>query len=523
MNYKKALLKLSLILAVCLCSLPSAAMEITKDEADNALKRLDDSLKLSARYISERENRINSLKNKISRSNPTPAQYGAVGQAYISFNNDSALLYLDRAISVSSDSTAKLQYILRRTSLLPLAGFTEVAETEFDSINPASLPDSLKILYYQCGKQMYDYIASFFSSYDNYAENMKIKAAALQDSLLTLLNPSGLEYKYNMAEHYYFRQDMLRAQTYFTELFLDPKAKDYRARAAHHLSQIAAQQDDQNAYIFYLAESALADVTTATLEVISLQQLGTLMYQQGDVTRAYEYLSQALANAVACGAPLRMIETSRSLPYIEQAYSAELDSRKRTIYIILGVIIALMLGLVGVLLLLHRRIVMMRKLQHNLRKANTAKEVYISQFLTLCSIYMDKLNQFCKIATRKISSGKVDDLYRLTKSGKFVEEQSKEFYEVFDNAFLHIYPNFVNEVNKLLRPDAQITLAEGELLNTDLRILAFMRLGIEESSRIAQVLNYSLNTIYAYRNRIKSRAIARESFEKDIMKIDSYI
>lgn len=134
---------------------------------------------------------------------------------------------------------------------------------------------------------------------------------------------------------------------------------------------------------------------------------------------------------------------------------------------------------------------------------------------------MDKLNQFCKIANRKISAGKVEDLYKLTKSGKFVEEQSREFYEVFDNAFLHLYPNFPNQVNALLLPCEQIQLKEGELLNTDLRILAFMRLGIEDSSRIAQVLNYSINTIYAYRNRIKAKAINKETFEADIMKISS--
>ena len=112
-------------------------------------------------------------------------------------------------------------------------------------------------------------------------------------------------------------------------------------------------------------------------------------------------------------------------------------------------------------------------------------------------------------------------MYRMTKSGKFIEEQSREFYDVFDNAFLHIYPNFVAQVNSLLRPDSRIHLAPGEVLNTDLRILAFMRLGIEESSRIAQILNYSLNTIYSYRNRLKSRAIDRENFESNVMKIDS--
>ena len=132
---------------------------------------------------------------------------------------------------------------------------------------------------------------------------------------------------------------------------------------------------------------------------------------------------------------------------------------------------------------------------------------------------MDKLNQLCSIANRKISSGQVDELYKLTKSGKFIENQSKEFYDVFDNAFIHIYPGFVDSVNALLQPDKQIVVAPGEILNTDLRILAFMRLGIDDSARIAQILNYSINTIYTYRNKLKNRAINRDTFEADVMHI----
>jgi hypothetical protein len=132
---------------------------------------------------------------------------------------------------------------------------------------------------------------------------------------------------------------------------------------------------------------------------------------------------------------------------------------------------------------------------------------------------MDKLKQFGKLANRKISAGQVDELYALTKSGKFVEEQSREFYVMFDEAFLHIYPSFVTNVNKLLRPDEQIELAKGEHLNTDLRILAFMRLGIDDTNQVAQILNYSVNTIYAYRNKLRNRAINRETFEADIMAI----
>lgn len=120
------------------------------------------------------------------------------------------------------------------------------------------------------------------------------------------------------------------------------------------------------------------------------------------------------------------------------------------------------------------------------------------------------------MASNKISTGQVDELYRLTKSGKFVEHNSSDFYEVFDDAFLHMYPDFLEKVNKLLRDDAQITLRDGEKLNTDLRILAFMRLGIDDTARVGRILNYSVNTIYAYRNKLRNRAIDRDNFEAAI-------
>ncbi len=295
----------------------------------------------------------------------------------------------------------------------------------------------------------------------------------------------------------------------------------YKARLAHHLATIARHEGNDDERTYYLAVSALADLTGGTLEVKSLQELGSMMFERGDVDRAYSYLSMALENAVECGASMRMVETARSMPIIEQAHSGQIASWQRMIYVVIAIMVLLLAGMATLLILLRREMNNMALLQQNLRSANKIKEVYISQFMSLCSIYMDKLNSFSKIVSRKLAVGKVDDLYRLTNSGKFVEEQSKEFYDVFDNAFLHIYPDFVRQVNSLLRPDSQIVLKDGEQLNTELRILAFVRLGIQDSPRIAQVLNYSLNTIYSYRNRVKNKAVDRENFERDVMNLSS--
>ncbi len=374
------------------------------------------------------------------------------------------------------------------------------------------------------GRQMYSYIAAFCASMPDSARKFNGRSIEMQKKLLSVLPQESTEYKFNLGEYYFMTGEKGKAKAILEEIIhLLPTDNNMRARAAHHLATIARESGLDPDYTYYLAQTAISDATSATREVAALQELGNHLYTKGDLNRAYAYLTLALANAVECGAPLRMIESSKSLPIIERAKTEQINAKQRIIFMIIGLMSVLVIGLIVLLFILRSEMRRMHVLQDNLRQASRAKEVYIGQFLNLCSIYMDKLNQFCKIANRKIASGKTDELFRLTKSGKFAEEQSQEFYLVFDNAFLHLYPNFVSQVNALLRPDAQIELKEGESLNTDLRILAFMRLGIEESTRIAQVLNYSLNTIYAYRNRTKARAINRETFEADIMKIDADI
>lgn len=503
----------------------SALLSLTAHGIDQAkraaaLDSLDSSLAIRHEIEAGRQRYIDSLVALQKNDTTRHCLIMEIGEAYTGFDNDSALVYFTRGVNLGAPEN--LPYRWKFASLLPLNGFFETAVNAFDSIDVAEVPDSLLASYYDSGRQMYSYIAAFFRAYPEVAAPYEKKALDMQAKLLTVLPQRSPEYRFNEAE-YHFLNGRTEVARVLLEEVMENKgiSSKMRARAAHHLSSLAKGDGDIDAYTYYLAISATADVQSATREVASLQELGSTVYAAGDIDRAYTYLSSALDNAVECGAPLRMIESSRSLPIIERAHTANLAKTRRYVHYVIVAMSVLVLVLIIVLFVLRHEMSKMKALQENLRAANTAKEVYISQFLQLCSIYMDKLNQFCKIATRKLAAGQADELYRMTKSGKFVEEQSREFYEVFDNAFLHIYPNFVGQVNALLREDSQITLAPGEELNTDLRILAFMRLGIEESARIAQILNYSLNTIYSYRNRLKARAINRDTFEDDIMKIDS--
>jgi len=488
--------------------------------APEAFKELDRQLDLRTDYLDRRQKRIDSLALKHCEFPESPALLLELSEAFIGFDNDSALVYLTRGVEMT-DSAEQMRFKWIRSSLLPLAGFFQKAENDFLSIEPDSVPLHLLPSYYDSGRQLYSYLSAFFESYPGHKALYASKALEYQQKLLDVLPHHSAEYKYNLGEYYLLTGSDVRAKVLLQEILDTPAGEKFSARAAHHLAIIARNSGDNDSYAYYLARSAIANLKSATREVASLQELGAEVHSWGDISRAHRYLAVAVENAVECGAPLRMIESSKSLPIIERAHNAHIKSWRRNTYWIMACMAVLLIGLGATLFLLHREMKRMSALQSKLKAANYAKEIYISRFLELCSIYMDKLNQFCKISTRKIAAGQTDELFRMVKSGKFVEEQSKEFYDVFDNAFLHLYPGFVDEVNALLQPEGKIELREGERMNTDLRILAFMRLGIDESAKIAQVLNYSLNTIYAYRNRLKARAINRDTFEADIMRIDS--
>lgn len=163
----------------------------------------------------------------------------------------------------------------------------------------------------------------------------------------------------------------------------------------------------------------------------------------------------------------------------------------------------------------------LRLTEQKLRDANSLKETYLGSFLELCAIYMDRLDAFNKTVKRKVSTGQIDDLLKMTKTSKFSDDQNREFYDKFDSAFLHIYPTFVEQFNDLLAPEHRITTPRADALTAELRIFALLRMGFDDSTKIASFLQYSVNTIYAYRNKIRGYALNRDTFDADVMRISS--
>lgn len=163
-----------------------------------------------------------------------------------------------------------------------------------------------------------------------------------------------------------------------------------------------------------------------------------------------------------------------------------------------------------------------RQLSADLSEANAVKEQYIGLFLVICSNYIDQFKSFHNKMRKKLSKGSIESLQAELDSSPIFEEAEKEFYANFDNAFLNLYPTFVSDFNALLKEEAQITLKNPRTLNTELRIFALIKLGITDSSRIASLLRYSVNTIYNYRAGVKNNArYSRDDFEESVRKIGS--
>jgi hypothetical protein len=276
-----------------------------------------------------------------------------------------------------------------------------------------------------------------------------------------------------------------------------------------------------------------------------------ILFQEGEVNKAYQYINYSFDDAEFFNSKLRLIEVSNILPVINMVIQIESNRQKVRLWFYIIIISLLSLFLAATVIVvgsqktkltyarnelqmsnskllglnedLKTSNLKLIDLNQELSEINNIKEQYIGNFLNICSNYIDKLNDYRKVVGKYVSTKKYSELYEITRPGKMVDTELKEFYANFDRTFLHIYPDFVGEVNKLLKEDEQIVLKQGEVLNTELRIFALIRLGITDSAKIAKLLRYSVNTIYNYRVKIKNKAIvARDEFEGLVAKIGSY-
>ena len=315
--------------------------------------------------------------------------------------------------------------------------------------------------------------------------------------------------------------------------------------------------NDSTQMMQWVLESALADVRHAVMNQGSMWEICNQLMMQGDIDRASRYISFASDCAGRFGSRVRNWQIQPLLLSIDRAYRDENERTKQQLRFLLVGISVLALSLIATLSYVNRqrkrlasahvelhlkngqlsetngqlstlnaqltaKNAELSQLNQRIAEAGRVKEEYVGRFMRLCSLYIDKMDQFRKRVNKLVKNREYQEVYNMTRSQEFKDKELEELYDSFDEAFLHLFPDFVEQFNALLVPEERIVLLKGERMNTSLRIFALIRLGIEDSSKIAEFLHYSVNTIYNYRARIKNGAIAdREHFEENVKQIES--
>lgn len=309
---------------------------------------------------------------------------------------------------------------------------------------------------------------------------------------------------------------------------------DYMRFLANSAAGFYLALNQQDSALYYYALSAISDIKHGVMEHASLREVALLLFQKGDISRAYRYTNACLEDAQQCKARLRIIEMAGDLPLILNSYQARIAQTQRRQS---GMIIALCVFLVVFVVLFIYAFIMGKRLSvahqntqmalqqvnevnAHLREANRIRSAYVTEYMSACSESIQILDNYHQMLLRTAMHENHQTLFNTIKSAKVLEDSLRQFYVRFDETFLGLFPDFVEQVNQLLREEETFAPVRNRHLSTELRILALIRLGITNSDDIARFLRHSSKTIFNYRASIRNRAKEnRDTLEQRIAEL----
>lgn len=519
---------------------------------DALLREIDGLVKNRRTYGVEKETRITDLKRLLAEAASDEQRYGFCGRLfdeYRAYNLDSSFVYAQRKEELAHRLN-KQDYLddsaMNMAEVMGTTGMYKEALELLGKIDKKTLPDYLYGYYYHLYRTIYGLMGDYAVTEKAKKEYYRM-TDLYRDSLLQVNASDSLGHALVMADkcivHARYDEAIDMLMEYYRKPFLDDHAQ---AMIAYTISEGYRLKGDKQGQKHYLALSAIADLKSAVKEYVSLRKLASLVYEEGDIDRAYNYLKCSLEDATLCNARLRTLEISQVFPIIDKAYQLKTERQQREMKISLICISLLSVFLLAAIFFVYKQMKkvaaarrevvdtntllqelneelhdsnsQLKEMNHTLSEANYIKEEYIGRYMDQCSTYLDKMDLYRRSLNKIAAAGRVEELYKAIKSSQFLDEELKEFYANFDVTFLQLFPNFVDEFNALLTEPMQPK--PGEQLNTELRIFALIRLGITDSTKIAQFLRYSVTTIYNYRTRVRNKALGeREEFEAKVMKI----
>lgn len=542
---------------LCFLLFFSCHSALAGESLDSLLNVLDKTIKEADTYVQIKENKLHELKKEARKTPPFSVErYNLNNDIYLeykAYSSDSALHYLNENMLLArqlNDKERELKIQLELSYLLSSIGMYMEAADILNSIDRQTLPSSLLGHYYTCYEHVYFEAGAAQPRYKMFASRYVKLSHAYRDSMQITLDPSS-------ATYLWLRETQLREAGKYDEAleFSDRRLAESSfgtpqyALVAYQRFRLFESMGKKDEHLYYLVLSAISDVRSAIKEQSSLMVLAQELNSKGDLKRAYDYINFSWEISQFYKTRLRSWMNITPLSMINGNYQDIIKQQNRELLIYIVCVASLALLLVIALIYIYRQMKALsiakkglqevnerlfslneeleevnrhlRSTNLELSESNLIKEAYIARFFKLCSVYVDRLQAYRKLVNKKLQRGQVAELLKMTHlSNDIVTVEVQELYANFDSAFLHLFPNFVESLNALLLPDEQIVLKPDELLNTELRIFALIRLGIKDSSQIAELLHYSVNTIYNYRSRVKTKArVSRDDFEDLVAKI----
>ena len=548
---KRNSLKWMAVIAVFLSFFPS----LWAGSSDSLLVKLNQTIEQRPSYMQRKEEALETLRQSLSKLSAGNVEgcmnlYEALWQENRSYNTDSSLFYataLSQLAQQAGNEEQKQNALLHRATALMTIGMFKEAYEIIKPLREGDVLPGQRSQFFHLGRSLFGLMA-------DYAVTAQEKAAYasltddFRDSLLTIYEAGSNMYRMIYA-------DKLTAHGKYAEALREllpfTPTGDGRFDAGYHYTIAEAYYHmgriEEARHYYTLA--AISDMQSDTREYIALRKLAVILFQSGDIDRAYHYLTLCMADAKACNARLRILEILDTFPVVNEAYLEKKQQQQR---VITGVLIAISLLVVSLIFAIFSVLKQKKALQQaqtDLAHANSQlnevnrtlveyneemkwqnqlitetsylKEAYITQYMDQCSSYLEKMESFRKRLRQLLSAGKTKEIQQaLTSYNQEVETELAEFYDSFDTTFINLFPTFVEDFNALLREDEQVQLKPGQKLNTELRVFALIRLGITDSTKIAHFLRYSVTTIYNYRTRMRNRARGdRDELEKQVMEI----
>jgi hypothetical protein len=520
--------------AMATYSLPQPV--ITEEKLEETLKRLDEAIDQKAHYSEVLQMRCDSMKLAAlhSKGKEKTEIYWQLYDIYRRVQTDSALYYLNELSEfpdIQGKTTGESRIKMCRAEVYGVMGMYSISINMLNDIDATQLPPDLRLKYFHILRTIYGWFASYVRGTTE-EQAYSLQTDAYRDSIIA--NESDSVSRHIVMADKLLVEGKASSALELLDADLADTSEEYKRYIYINKSEAHRQLGDDRSYTYYLALAAIGDIQNGVREYMALPALARELYEEGDVSRAYRYLFCSLEDATSCKARLRAIETGSILPIIDKAYKDQESAQHRTERIMMLVLILFSLVLASVLLLLHHqngklnsaRSHLLEANDHlqqsneELAKADKVKEEYIAIYLDKCRGYLEALQKYRRDLLKLAKSKQNEALLKRLDSSDLMDAEQQRFYKDFDEAFLNIHPHFVERFNALLEEGHELVPKRGELLTTELRIFALIRLGVSDTGSIAQFLNYSPSTVYNYRSRVKSHARGgKESFESAVMTI----